>query len=211
VKPVRLADGSLIVLQPNSEISFEESSFTTHREVKLTGEAFFEITKDPDHPFVVHAHELLTKVLGTSFNIKARPTEQTIVVEVKTGKVAVYKEDKTEAEPVYQVMPNQQVVYDRTSKRIKQQLQEDPQVIISEKEIKEMKFDDANVALVFAAIEKAYGVDLEYDSEAFEKCTLTTRMTNEGLKEKLQIICKALGATFEVQGTKILLEGKGCE
>jgi ferric-dicitrate binding protein FerR (iron transport regulator) len=159
----------------------------------------------------VHAHELLTKVLGTSFNIKARPTEQTIVVEVKTGKVAVYKEDKTEAEPVYQVMPNQQVVYDRTSKRIKQQLQEDPQVIISEKEIKEMKFDDANVALVFAAIEQAYGVDLEYDSEAFEKCTLTTRMTNEGLKEKLQIICKALGATLEVQGTKILLEGKGCE
>ena len=97
------------------------------------------------------------------------------------------------------------------SEKILQQLQENPQVIISEAEINEMKFDDAKVSVVFAAIEKAYGIDLIYTESNFETCSITTKMTNEGLNERLDIICKALGATYKIEGTKILLDGKGCE
>ena len=211
VKPVRLADGSLIVLQPQGEVSFNKAFSSGIREVSLTGEAFFEIARDPQRPFVVHAEGLVTRVLGTSFNIKAKPGDRKIVVDVKSGKVAVYKENKNDSEPEYHLTPNQQAVYDRDSDMIVQQLQEDPQVIITEEEMSEMRFDDEKVSVVFEAIEKTYGVELEYDEETFERCTLTTRMTNEGMNAKLEIITKALGATYEVQGTKVLVAGKGCK
>jgi hypothetical protein len=211
VKPVRLKDGSLIILQPKSEISFDQSFSSRIREVTLKGEAFFEIAKDSNHPFLVHSFGLITKVLGTSFNIRAKPGDRTIVVDVKTGRVAVYKENKGLSDTEYHLTPNQQVVYDLKSKKILQQLQENPQIIISEEEINEMKFEDARVPVVFAAIEKAYGIDLVYNESIFATCSITTKMTNEGLKERLEIICKAVGASYKIDGTKILLDGKGCE
>lgn len=211
VRPVQLEDGSLVILQPNSEIQYARSFANDHREVTLKGEAFFEITRDVNHPFLVHAEGLVTKVLGTSFNIKAKPADNTIVVDVKTGKVAVFRENNTVHKKQYFLTPNQQVVYDRDADVVLHQLQENPQIIISEKEINEMKFDEAPATEVFDALIKAYGVDLIYDKTVFSNCSLTTHLSNEGLYEKLQIICKALGATYETKETKVLIQGKGCE
>src|SRR5690625_6727137 len=59
------------------------------REVILEGEAFFDVVPDPDKPFIVHSENLRTKVLGTSFNIRAFEDEQDIKITVATGKVAV--------------------------------------------------------------------------------------------------------------------------
>jgi transmembrane sensor len=211
VKPIRLDDGSLVVLQPNSSIQILNSLKSNQREVKLTGEAFFEITRDEKRPFLVYTQGLVTKVLGTSFNIKARQEDNTIVVDVKTGKVAVFLENNTANKTKFFLTPNQQVIYNRDSDRIVQRLQENPQVIITEEEINEMKFDEAPVSQIFEAIEKAYGIDLVYDSETFIKCQLTTRLSNEGLYERLQIICKALGTTYETVGTQVYIQGADCE
>lgn len=211
VKPVRLEDGTLVILQPNSEIEYNHPFEATQRRITLTGEAFFEVTRDVTRPFFVYTQGLVTKVLGTSFNIKANVGDRTIVVDVKTGKVAVYKESNIVNRKEYLLTPNQQAVYNREADEILQQLQEDPQVIITEKEINEMKFYEAPATAVFAALEKAYGVELVYDESVFFNCSLTTRLSNEGLYEKLQIICKALGATYEARETKVFIQGKGCE
>jgi transmembrane sensor len=211
VKPVRMDDGSLIVLQPGSEIRYKKDFTSNQREVTLSGEAFFEIARDEARPFFVYSQGLVTRVLGTSFNIKAKPQDKTIVVDVKTGRVAVYKESSRVDEKEYFLTPNQQAIYNRDADEIVQQLQENPQVIITESAINEMKFDDASAVDVFIALEKAYGVDLIYDDEVFLKCSLTTRLSNDGLYEKLQIICKALGATYEIKETKVYIHSKGCE
>jgi transmembrane sensor len=211
VKPVRMDDGSLIVLQPGSEIRYKKDFTPNQREVTLSGEAFFEIARDEARPFFVYSQGLVTRVLGTSFNIKAKPQDKTIVVDVKTGRVAVYKESSRVDEKEYFLTPNQQAIYNRDADEIVQQLQENPQVIITESAINEMKFDDASAVDVFIALEKAYGVDLIYDDEVFLKCSLTTRLSNDGLYEKLQIICKALGATYEIKETKVYIYSKGCE
>jgi ferric-dicitrate binding protein FerR (iron transport regulator) len=211
VKPVRMDDGSLIVLQPGSEIRYRRSFAPHQREVTLSGEAFFEITRDEDRPFFVYSQGLVTRVLGTSFNIKAKPGDKTIVVDVKTGRVAVYKESSIVNKKEHFLTPNQQAVYNRDSDVILEQLQENPQVILTDAVIDEMKFDEAPAGDVFAALEKAYGVDLIYDDQVFSNCFLTTRLSNDGLFEKLQIICKALGATYETKETKVIIHGKGCE
>jgi len=209
VKPVRLDDGSLVVLQPNSEIRVYDLLRQGQRKVELHGEAFFDIARDESRPFLVYSHELVIKVLGTSFNIRARQEDKTVVVDVKSGKVAVYLENHSRDEPLY-LTPNQQVVYNRDSDDIIQKLQENPQVIIPETEIKEMAFDEAPVNMIFEAIEKAYGVDLVFDKETFSNCRLTTRLSNEGLYERLQIICRALGATYQTTETKVHIDGTGC-
>jgi hypothetical protein len=211
IKPVRLADGSLVVLQPNSEIHFDESFASDKRELTLIGEAFFEITKNPDHPFLVHSLGIVTKVLGTSFNIKAKQGDKTIVVDVKTGKVAVYREKRKGTEAEYHLTPNQQVIYDRSSDKIVQQLQKDPRIIVTEKEIDEMKFEEAPAVEVFEALKKAYGIDIVYDKISFANCTLTTHISSEGLYTRLGIICKALGAEYETKGTTVYLKSNGCE
>ena len=85
---VTLQDGSTVILEPGGELRYNET-FLNAREVYLSGDAFFEVTKDASRPFLVYANEITTKVLGTSFRIKANQGEKEIVVAVKTGKVSV--------------------------------------------------------------------------------------------------------------------------
>src|SRR5690606_37685879 len=103
----------------DSKVEILRLAESGNREVKLTGEAFFEIKKDESRPFLVYAQGIVTKVLGTSFNIRARQGDEKIIVDVKTGKVAVFREKNSNEEP-YLLTPNQQVVYDLNSDKIVQ-------------------------------------------------------------------------------------------
>lgn len=96
MKKITLADGSVVHLNMETTLSLHKNKFNAYtREVWLDeGEAFFEITKDPNRPFVVHtADGLSTQVLGTSFNIKAYHQLEEQVVSVKTGRVQVSKKN----------------------------------------------------------------------------------------------------------------------
>lgn len=88
---ITLADGSRILMNNHSELKIPKSFNKSNRSVQLTGEAFFNITKDARHPFKVLANKTITEVLGTSFNINCRTQE--VNVTLVTGKVAFYKED----------------------------------------------------------------------------------------------------------------------
>ena len=55
-----------------------------------------------------------------------------------------------------------------------------------------------------------YGVDIQYDAQKLTNCTLTTSLNNEGLYERINVICKAIGATYEIVDTVIYIESNGC-
>lgn len=96
MKQIELPDRTVVWLNANSQIHYSGRSFDKDRDVFLDyGEAFFEVTENPEKPFVVHSKELDTKVLGTSFNIKDYPQLGYAVVQVKTGRVAVSSPDNT--------------------------------------------------------------------------------------------------------------------
>ncbi|HET7898859.1 MAG TPA: FecR domain-containing protein, partial [Flavisolibacter sp.] len=88
IQAVHLPDQSIVWLNAASELQYAKN-FSEHRDIKLKGEAFFEVSHDAAHPFTVTAGELKTKVLGTSFNIKAYPAEETATVSLVTGRVEV--------------------------------------------------------------------------------------------------------------------------
>ena len=95
MKKIRLPDGSVIHMNKETVISLRKGRFNAYtREVWLEeGEAFFEVSKDFSRPFIVHTTDgLNTRVLGTSFNIKAYSQLKEKVVSVKTGRVQVSSE-----------------------------------------------------------------------------------------------------------------------
>lgn len=213
-----LSDGSSIVLQPNSSLRYPQAFGANSREVYLEGEALFDIARDPRRPFLVYANELVTKVLGTSFSVRAYEDEPNVIVEVRSGKVSVFaqsseSEVQKSNDPRREglvLSPNQQAVYSREDARLTKSLFENPSLLIPEEEQRNFEFVDAKMRDVFLALEKAYGVEIVYDEEIMSECYLNASLTDESLQVKLSLICKAVNATYEIMDTHIIVYGRGC-
>lgn len=86
---VVLADGTIVWLNTASSLSYPSVFTGTNREVAVNGEAYFEVAKDKNHPFVVNVGEQTIKVLGTSFNVQAYTNEPELVTTLFTGSLRV--------------------------------------------------------------------------------------------------------------------------
>lgn len=219
LKLVNLPDGSSILLKEGTKLSYPSNFSEKKREVYLTGEAFFEIAKDANKPFYVHANQITTKVLGTSFNISAYPTQK-IVVSVKTGKVAIFKTGTEEATEQEQHKELTGIVLEKGEKAVfeKNQItQVNPTEAFVKTQIEapieqmSFEFEETNVRDIFKRIEKAYQIDIIYDDAVLGSCPITASLTDEPLTEKLKLICKAVHADYrKTSDDKILVTGTGC-
>ena len=82
-----LPDGSTVKMNASTKIEYPEQFAADIRKVKMSGEAFFEVVKDPAHPFIIETENASIEVLGTSFNVSAYPHAGLVDVNVETGKV----------------------------------------------------------------------------------------------------------------------------
>lgn len=215
-----LPDSSTILLQPKSSVSYRKDfAFHALREVYLSGEAFFTVTKNRRRPFVVYSNELVTKVLGTSFMVKAFEDAKQVEVCVKTGKVSVFPRTDTEvcegiASPQLAgtiITPNQKVLFSREQVQIRKELVDSPEILASAVlPAPLLKFQDMPVSELFKNIGETYGIDIVYDHRLFGQCLLTASFTTESLYEKMDLICKGIEATFEVVDGKMIVTGRGC-
>lgn len=103
-KSYTLKDGTIITLNKNASITFEDSFNDKNRSVELTGEAFFKVAKNKNLPFIIETGKLKTQVLGTQFNLNA--TGLDFVVSVTEGKVKVFNKKDT-----LHLVKNQQAIY----------------------------------------------------------------------------------------------------
>lgn len=211
---VSLPDGSTITLEKDSRVSFSKSFEGKNREVYLAGAAFFDVTKNPNKPFLVYSSELVTKVLGTSFHIQAFEKDKNIVVSVKAGRVSVYPKsspESTDPETAGMLLtPNQEVRFARAEERFSRTLIEKPTVLLTQEELQHYSFDNAPVSRIFTALGKAYGVDIVFDEDVMTHCHLTTSLSAETLFDKLSVICEGIGATYKVVDAQVVIESRGC-
>jgi transmembrane sensor len=213
-----LNDGSYVILQPASKIAWSQFD-STKREIHLEGEAFFQVSKDRARPFYVYTNELVTKVLGTSFDVRAFPNDNTIKVLVHTGKVTVYqrRKDGREQEMAKSnatiITPNQQVLFNRKQLNIVRSISAQPQVIAvsNNKSNEQTTFTDAPASTVFMAIQKAYGISVVFDEELMSHCSFTGVFTNETFFERISLVCKAIEATYEQADGQVIITGHNCE
>ncbi|WP_420150973.1 FecR family protein [Spirosoma sp.] len=219
-KTVMLPDGSTVVLYKNSRISYPKQFATITREVYLTGQGFFQVQKKPDQPFLVYASGLVTKVLGTSFFVKAYEQDKDVLVTVRTGKVSVFAHTDKQAAMQKAVpelggiilTPNQQATLVRADKRLVRSLVAEPQRVDGPQKLTtSFVFKQTPIANVFAALERAYGVHIVFDEELMANCTLTARLDDESLYKKLEWICAGTESSYEEIDGQIIITGKGCQ
>ncbi|UBM59189.1 FecR domain-containing protein [Marinilongibacter aquaticus] len=211
---VNLPDGSSILLQAGAKISYNPKTFgVERRELILGGEAFFEVYKDSSKPFVVYANDLIAKVLGTSFTIKAKPGSDKTEVLVKTGKVAVFtqtdlhKSEKIEGKALEGLVlnPLEKVEVNGKESRISKPATVAPKDLSQDIETLNFNFDETAAEQVFATLEQAYKVDIVYDRASLADSKLTAHLGDEPLGEKLKLICLALEVSFQEIDEKIVI------
>ena len=213
---IRLEDGSKVQLSPKSTLRFPKHFEEHNRTVYLSGDAFFDIQKSPSRPFYVHTDRVIAKVLGTSFFVRTDADTKHVRVEVVTGRVAVYGQSTEKRSPVANgvvLSPNQAATYYDEQKHFVTGLVEKPTLLEtpeSETQALTFQFDDTPLSEVIRRLELAYGIDIVVENEQQNNCLLTADLSNQSLYNQLDLICAALKAQYEIQGTIILLSGKGC-
>ena len=215
---ITLSDGSSVLLQPNSKLSYPKIFTGNERKVYLSGEGFFEISKNPKKPFFVYANEIVTRVVGTSFRIKAYPDQQNVEVLVRTGKVKVKSNDlvRTSENREIVLLPNQALRFARKELVFNKitNITEDPILVNSVRNIEQLSFEftDIPVEQILETIEQAYLVDIDFPHDKLKDCRLTTSLSDQPLAEKLKIICKSIGndTNYEMNGNQIVITTSGC-
>jgi len=212
---LKLSDGSEVLLSARSKITWSKME-AGKREIYLDGAAFFTVSKDPAKPFIVYTKDIVTKVLGTSFWVKAYPEEKKATVIVKTGKVSVFKrENFTEANSKpfelggLVVIPNQQVFFTYLDKNLHRLLIEKP-VVLDTTVKYHFNFDATPIKEVFGIMQKAYGINIVFDEEIMSSCSLSVDMGTETFYEKLELICKTLNARYEIIDGNVVITSNGC-
>jgi transmembrane sensor len=104
-----LPDGTTVWLNAGSKLSYDNDFAGPTREVRLEGEAFFDVVKQPEHPFIVHTSGIDIKVLGTAFNVKSYPEDKTVETTLYRGLVKVFREAESEFNYI-QLRPNEKLI-----------------------------------------------------------------------------------------------------
>lgn len=212
---ILLTDGSVVTLEPGSRLQYPRRFVGKQRAVTLSGEAFFEVARRPQQPFVVTTNDFTTTVLGTSFRVRSSSPQHRAFVIVRSGKVAVQARLKTGAPASVSLNPviltrNQQIMAGKQPQQpfVKTPVR-DVELIVNEVN-REQVFEDVSVAMVLDALGKQYGVAIDYDRASLSRCSVNTSFGQENLRERLSAVCQAVGATYQIVDDKVLISSSGC-
>ena len=212
---VVFSDSSYVDLSSGSSIVYDKSFSGGKRSVYLKGKGFFQVTKNHAKPFIVYTDRLVTKVLGTSFEVNSYGTSKMASVTVMTGRVAVFRrEDFKPANEAANLLggilitPNHTASLTNTD-RFQKGLSPQP-AIIADRQPPGFEFDNTPVAVVLSRMETAYGIHIIYDPEKFRKCSLSVKMGRESFFDKLELVCHTLDFKYHVQDGDVYIEGEGC-
>jgi transmembrane sensor len=202
-----LPDGTKVWLNARSTMRYPKTfAGLSEREVWLDGEAYFDVVKDRQHPFVVHAPDVNIRVLGTAFNVKSYAGDPTVETTLVHGKVAL-ETTGPQAKKV-EMHPNQQAVFSRTSDKLA--LAEVETGHYTSWISGSLVFEDSPVRDVISALERWYGVTIHLQNQDNLNCRLTARIDKESLTETLDLLHSTTGITYTVNGDRVEIQGTLC-
>lgn len=199
-----LPDRSLVWLKPNSTISYNQPFVKDFRKISLTGEAFFEVAKDSEHPFLISAGDVITRVVGTSFNVKANKNASITEVDVVTGKVLVYTPitSNRKAKGVY-LLPKQKVTYSKINHQLIRYESKEPALKIWQKNT--LSFDNTPLEDVVVKLNHVFDANISISDQRMKTYTLKADFTDVNLMTIMELLSKSLNLTYEIQGDTLIL------
>ncbi|MEI8005207.1 MAG: FecR domain-containing protein [Bacteroidota bacterium] len=201
-----LGDGSVIYLAENSLFSFPEEFKSDSRNVKLKGEAFFDIAPDASKPFVIETDEALIQVLGTAFNVKTK-NGTGFELFVDRGKVKV----TMKKHPSH----NEMVVAGEMISTVDNSLVKSKHVAVAAGSwyIKRMCFKDEKLSNIITVLNRNFNTNFVVANEKIGKHKLTVTFQNETAVTMTELICVALNLKSQtINGSVVFSEvGKGAK
>ena len=208
VQEVTLPDGTKVTLNANSRLFYPTAFNADERIIKLHGEAFFDVTKNPDKPFVILSTKTRTEVLGTSFNLRTFPGKKKHELVVHTGKVSFlgFGADEVILEPG-----------EKGTFYITGDVEKDFEMIKSKAPSTndvswitgKLEFNGTPLRQLFSDLEKHYNVQFKTDSSVPSSADFTGDYNNATLEQVTQDIATATGLNIRIEGDKVTVSGAG--
>ncbi len=197
-----LPDGSMVNLNSGSKITYPLNFDSGVRKVHLEGEAFFEVAKNSDQPFVVECNNLTTTVLGTSFNITS-PNDDKVVVSVTSGKVRI--DHKDHHDQLIYLTPGEEVIWDNI-KKLGHVQHFDPYKTVAWKD-GIIIFDESGLTDIIDKLNRWYGVEVEVIGVDINhvKWQYSGEFDNETLENVLSGIAFVKDFKYKISDKKVQL------
>ena len=192
-----LSDGSKVWLNAASSLRFPAFFTGKERDVELTGEAYFEVTKNTAMPFTVTVNDLHVRVLGTHFNINAYNDETSVKTTLLKGSVRV-----ADHESIVNLKPGQQA-----------QLKDNALMVINNVDIEKViswktgffEFDNTDLATIMRQISRWYNVDVRYEGKQSGE-TFGGRISRELNLSNILSMLETNGVKFRLEGKKLIVQ-----
>lgn len=220
-----LPDGTTVWLNAGSKIYFDNDFAGATREVKLEGEAYFDVTKNPNRPFIVHTGGINIKVLGTVFNVRSYPGDKTVETTLIHGLVQVTRNGYPQQKPVY-IHPNEKLVVQKiieeespafNSSTDEQKAKAQPafklaQLDSSVKEVdrietawvyNRLEFRGENFEALAGQMERWYNVSIVFEDEKVKQLTFNGSFEKETVEQAFIALKAAVPFSFTIHGHEI--------
>ncbi|TCC99454.1 FecR family protein [Pedobacter hiemivivus] len=199
IRAVTLPDGTRVMLNMGSSISWKSNYNTLNRAVHLVGEAYFDVKKDKQRPFIVSSANINTIVLGTAFTVEAYPTENHLNVSLIRGKVKI--EDQDNQDNKVFLLPGNMASYDTGTGKIEVRATavEAPDAWTHGA----LVFNDIPLATAIERLSTKYHLNIQFDKTEMEKKKVTASFHVVSWQEALHSILFANNMTYIIKDNTI--------
>ena len=198
---IELPDGTNVVLNSASQLSYLNNFGENVRRVQLNGEAYFKVAHDEKRAFIVQVGDLEVKVLGTSFNVSAYEDAKDVTVVLLEGKVGVY------AQKMSHIMkPGDKIEYNKATHKITA-TQVHPSDYI-EWTKGNIYFEKESLENIMKTLSRIYDVEIRFDSNKLPNEYFTGTIPGGGIQNALNILMLTSPFYYEMDGSVIVLKEK---
>ncbi|MDL2305791.1 FecR domain-containing protein [Bacteroides sp. OttesenSCG-928-D19] len=197
VRTIQLPDGSEVALNNFTTITYPRKFKNKYREVRISGEAYFEVTSDKNHPFIVQTGTVNVEVLGTHFNVEAYDRDSEVKTTLFEGSVAVSNKEETVKTIL---VPNERAIYNKVEGSLTKETATDAWTNISWKEGK-IIFINQPLKEIARQLTNTFNTPILIENETLKDYKMTGRFVDgESLNEILQLLQTA--GNFEITKSK---------
>lgn len=199
-----LADGTKVWLNAGTTISYNPALSGKNRFVNLNGEAYFEVTKNPNRPFIVNTKKLQVKVLGTHFNVKAYPEDKTTETTLEEGSVELRLKDYPDQKPV-ELKPGEHATFELNKKDLK--IEKTDTYLLTAWRDGKFIFKDATLNKIVNHLEKFYDVRIHLKNESMGQIRFRGMFSyDQNIFDALEAIEHTTSLTYKMNGRDIWLQ-----
>ena len=203
----KLPDGTSVTLNTGTTLDYPSTFKGGKRNVKLNGEAWFEVKHDNSKPFIISAKNVIVEALGTSFYVNTNSSDGNIEVILNSGSVAVYYADRPEQKVFLE--PGLKAVISVDKPGITKDVNPDQNYLSWM--TKKFIYNSDPLREIVAGLNKAYHANLTISNSAISNCLVTATFDHQSLESIVKVLQATLDLTVSPHGSWIELSGNKCK